>query len=74
MKILPKGIFNVIFVTYVCQTTLFGRGGGLGFGFISPPTLLLFNILISTYFNHPIFVYKFLGIQFQYPILIKKFS
>jgi hypothetical protein len=30
--------------------------------------------MISTYFNHPIFVYNFLGIQFQYPILSKKFS
>jgi hypothetical protein len=41
-----RGTLNVIFVTYVCQTTIGGgggRGGGgvLDFGFIFSPTLLL---------------------------------
>ncbi len=35
----------MIFVTYVCQTTIGGQGV-LGFGFVFPPTLLLSNFLI----------------------------
>jgi hypothetical protein len=45
-RISPRGTLNVILVTYMCQTTIFGV---LGFRFMFSSTLLLL-LLILTYF------------------------
>jgi len=55
-----KGHLMINFQT-TCVKKQFGggKGGILGEGILFSPTLILFDFLICTNLNHPIFIYNF---------------